>query len=161
MRRVGLLLVIAAVGCGIDPEPELSYESGDPAVYAAELHPMIEARCATLDCHGDPGRPLRLYAETGLRARDELRDAPMTDQELAANTDALFGVDPFAPGVDESLLLLEPLAVDAGGVHHEGGDVWKSRDDPGYLCVRSFLAGIVDRRACAEARERDALPPEL
>ena len=158
-RRWTALGTAVLASCAVAPQAELAHQSAETASYATELHPILEARCATLDCHGDPGRPLRLYADTGLRARDDLRDAPMTDDELAANVAALFGVDPFAESAAEQLVLLEPLAVSAGGVHHEGDDIWSSREDPGYRCVASFLEGEVDRAACADARARDALPP--
>ena len=36
----------------------------DPFVVVSEV---LERRCGTLDCHGQPARPLRIYGNTGLR----------------------------------------------------------------------------------------------
>lgn len=133
------------------------------ATYATEVHPILEGSCAMLDCHGMPGRPLRLYAETGLRARDDLRDTPITGAELEANVMSLLAVDPGA-AIGETILLRKPLAARAGGYHHLGEDIWPSRDDPAYRCLAAWLAGTTSdpaaAAACAEARARDAVPPE-
>ena len=123
------------------------------------VHPILEARCATLDCHGDPGRPLRLHAEIGLRATGVSRDEPLTDGEREENVRSLAAVDPGAP-LDDSLLLSKPLA---GGEHHVGGDLFTSRDDPQLVCFRGWLAGDAHAdavaAACAEAAAEVELPP--
>ena len=166
MRRDAISAVALAclVACGVPEQRELELAAGDAEGYGMLVQPVLEPSCATLDCHGDSLRPLRLFAETGLRASDELRDAPLTAEELDANVRALMAVDPDAEPVEESLVLLEPLAVDAGGVYHEGGDVWPSTTDPSYRCLRAFLAGQIGspaaEAACTEAYENVGLPPE-
>ncbi|MFK7985952.1 MAG: hypothetical protein AB8I08_07960 [Sandaracinaceae bacterium] len=60
-------------------------------------------------------------------------------------------LDPDTDQVDMHLALLEPLGLDAGGVHHEGGDVWPSRDEDGYRCLRAWLADVPDEGACGRA----------
>lgn len=164
MSRAASLLALWAVACAPPEQGELAIVVGDAEAYATEVHPVLEASCATLDCHGDPDRPLRLFAETGLRASDDLRGLPITEQELEQNLRSLAAVDPGAPTVDESLVLLEPLAPEAGGVHHVGGDLWPSTTDPSYLCVRAHLAGQSTmpeaRAACAAAWDDVGLPPE-
>ena len=148
-----LLALLACAACtgtnGVAP-----VASADLAGYASSVHPILEARCATLDCHGDPGRPLRLYAETGLRAADLLRGQPITMDELVANVRALEGVDPGVPA-DASIVMAKPL----GRIDHVGGVVWA---DPGAAqptCVRGWLAGSLDAAACRTADAEVALPP--
>ncbi|MCC7537938.1 MAG: hypothetical protein IT379_17060 [Deltaproteobacteria bacterium] len=136
----------------------------DVAAYRAHVHAVLEPSCATLDCHGDPGRPLRLYAETGLREDDSLRSAkaPLTDAEAIANVESAAGLDPEVRA-DESRVLLKPLAERAGGMHHVGGDIWQTRDDDAYVCVAAWLAGGLDadaQAACSRAAAAVALPPE-
>lgn len=162
MRWPTIVAAAALAACGYADQGTEPLEPLDEAVYVRDVHPIFEARCATLDCHGDPGRPLRLYAETGLRLRDELRDTPITDEELALDVEAARGVDPgVAPG--RSLILRKPLAAAAGGIEHEGGDLWTTRDEPQAACVLAWLEGREDdasRAACAAAAQEVALPPE-
>ncbi|MGE0787525.1 MAG: hypothetical protein AB7S26_17760 [Sandaracinaceae bacterium] len=151
------------VGC---PAPQgASLQPLPDARYATYIHPLFEGSCATLDCHGDEGRPLRLYSETGLRITDDLRTAPgeptipVTAEELVDNVHAIAIVDVDHPIVEERFLLLKPLSNVGGGVHHYGGRIWTGVDDPAYRCVRSWLEGAIDAPACDEAVARDGLPP--
>jgi hypothetical protein len=142
-----------------DQGTPINLPDADVASYQASVHPILEARCATLDCHGDLDRPLRLYAETGLRAADALRGQPITPAELDANARALIAVDP-APDGRPSLVLTKPLA---GTVKHIGGDQWDSTDEPQYLCVAGWLDGRIDdpdvAAACIAAAAEVELPP--
>jgi len=152
------------IACAPSEQREQDLPDGDVAAYARLVHPVLEPSCATLDCHGDLDRPLRLFAETGLRASDELRDLPITADELDANVRALLAVDPGPATAGQSLVLLEPLAVDAGGVQHVGGDIFASTTDASYRCLHAFLAGQIAspeaETACVEAWEDVGLPPE-
>jgi hypothetical protein len=163
-RRPGLALaLLAAAACSdVGADKPVPLGALDEEAYARDVHPILEARCATLDCHGVDDRPLRLYAETGLRARDDLRDQPIEPAELAADVRAIASIDPGA-GPADSLFFRKPLAEAAGGVAHEGGDVWTRRDDPQLLCVLAWLGGESDSAAavdaCAVAADQVALPP--
>jgi hypothetical protein len=160
MMRVSALLVtlLTLAGCtGDDPGEIPAPPAGDVATYARDLQPLLEASCATLDCHGDRARPLRLYAETGLRATDALRDQPLTMVELAANASALLAVDPGA-APDDHLAVRKPLPPAEGGVAHIGGKLWRNRQEPAFLCVRSWLAGASDPVQCAAAYAKVRLP---
>ena len=165
-RRTGLLAtglmagVAMAAGC---PDVGAPVQLGvrGQASYAREVHAVIEARCGTLDCHGDARRPLRIYAETGLRLRDELRGQPLTPEELADNLRAIEAIDPGA-AAEEHLLVRKPLAVAAGGQKHLGGELWATRTAAAPTCLVAFLSGrddvaMVD--ACAAARAEVSLPP--
>jgi len=50
---------------------------------------------------------------------------------------------------------LIPIALRpaAGGIHHvdEAGEVWADRDDPGYRCLRGWLASEPEFAACEAA----------
>lgn len=152
------LLAVTACAPGAGDAPELPRL--DSAVYARDVHPILEARCATLDCHGVMDRPLRLYAETGLRARDDLRDQPIEAAELEANVLAVEGLD---PGVtpDQTLFARKPLAARDLGIAHEGGVIWRA-DEAQRLCVLAWIEGTSDEPdsidACSVAADEVALP---
>jgi len=156
MKRLIVVAVVIA-GCAGQGDPVV-LPAADVTAYTASVHPIMEARCATLDCHGDPGRPLRLYAETGLRASDDLRGQPIDPDELDADARALIAVDPDPVG-RPSLILSKPLA---GIVDHVGGDQWDTASDPQYVCVAGWLEGRIDEAtiaaACAEAAGQVQLP---
>jgi hypothetical protein len=133
---------LAATGCGPAQGTETPAPA-DPAVYEQHVQPYTAVSCATLDCHGDPGRPLRMYSELGLRrdptlrtqAVSEARPAqPLTAEELADNLAAFGAVSDVGP---RHMALLKPLA---GHVHHLGGTLWPNEEAPGYLCLRGWLA---------------------
>lgn len=134
----------AASACAIEEQAELSLPERDVAAFAADVQPFVGSGCGSLDCHGDPGRPLRLYARLGLRVSASLRYEPVTDEEVAANV-AAFAALPV------ERLLGKPLAVSAGGMKHVGGDLWAGRDAPEYRCLQSWLDGAVDDEACTAA----------
>src|SRR5215469_16997008 len=64
----------------------------------AGVHVFLENQCGTLDCHGQIGRPLRLYSVNGLRAPNDAGLVPgagaETTAELYANYLAAIGVQP-------------------------------------------------------------------
>jgi hypothetical protein len=155
MHRGATLLVLSLAAC-TDGPGRTATPALDPAAYAASVHPIMEARCATLDCHGDLRRSLRLYSETGLRLRDDLRDQPLTPAELAGNVSSLAGVDPEGQG----RLIMEKALADE--VHHVGGDQWQSTGEPQAACVLAWLEGRSDepaaQTACALAGDEVALP---
>jgi hypothetical protein len=158
VRRLGVALLVASACSGVDAGGSQPLVELDVDAYARDVHPILEARCATLDCHGVDDRPLRLYAETGLRVRDDLRDQPIEPDELVADVRAVEAIDPGAAPAD-SLFIRKPVAESAGGVFHGGGDLWTSRDDPQLLCALAWLSGERDADACAIAADQVALPP--
>jgi hypothetical protein len=154
----GTLLVSLTAACG----PEAGQTPLDPpdiAGYQTNVHPIVEARCGTLDCHGDLDRPLRIYAETGLRLRDDLRDQPITAEEIDASARSLLAVDPGVVDPMDRLVLTKPLA---GFVFHEGGAIWLDPSEPQPTCVAGWLASRLDdpavADACAQALLEVALP---
>lgn len=159
--RHTLLAALLALGsCAFPVDSETAVpvvDAVDIDVYERDVHPLLEASCATLDCHGGDRRPLQLFAETGRRLRADYRGALVQPDELVANVHALRTIDVGEPDLDRGMLLRKPLARSAGGAHHVGGDLWASRQHPGYVCLRAFLAREGDtpaaHQACVDAYE--------
>lgn len=148
--RFGALALFAVFLCCQDTtRAPIELSPGDSAVYAAELQRYVGLGCGSLDCHGDGGRALRIFAEYGLRERDDLRNQPPSQSEVASNVQAFAGLAGDSPA--SHLALLKALAVDAGGMAHEGGDVWRDSSAPGYRCLLAFLSNQTDPDACAVA----------
>lgn len=110
------------------------------------VHVFLENQCGTLDCHGQVGRPLRLYSVDGLR---EPNDAGLvsgagaeTSGEIYANFLSVISLQPeetnrVVLGLDpptEMLLVQKPMGL----VSHKGG-IRIVPGDPMYLCLTSWL----------------------
>jgi hypothetical protein len=127
-----------------------------------DVSDMMEHRCAGLDCHGQVGRPLRLYSSTGLRQKankDGSRvSGPTTPEEKSDNYYAVVGLEPenlatcFASQgqtFDTLQLLKKPLDIVGQGIRHKGGPVLKASDtDPGWQCLYGFASGSPDKKSC-------------
>ncbi len=128
---------------------------------AAGVSAFLEQRCATLDCHGQVGRPLRLYSRTGLRfPNPDVQNTPgssgTTAEELQANYQAVIGLepetmskvvlDPTNNAPQTLLLVKKPRASE----RHKGGQIVVIGDD-GDRCVTSWLSGATDFAACKTA----------
>jgi hypothetical protein len=140
----------AFAGCVEDPGL-VSVPRGDVEVFAADVQPVVDARCADPTCHGRPERPLSLYSPGRYRldpARTFIAE-PLTAEELEANARSMaaFAADVAPGGVDLCLVLRKPLAVEMGGCGHEGGVAWTSRDDREYRAVRSWLGRLIVEEA--------------
>jgi len=59
---------------------------------------FLERRCGTLDCHGQAGRPLRIYGHYGLRLPNQAGLRPTSgdtsEEEVAANYRSVVGLQP-------------------------------------------------------------------
>src|SRR5262249_37320183 len=96
-------------------------------------------------------------ARNRLRAQgaEKDRNAPLTDVERAANFEAARAfVDDGS--IDQSLLLVKPLDVNAGGRFHRGreiygaGNVFLDRNDPDFLTLLSWMQGAKESPTCVE-----------
>ncbi|MDB4939521.1 MAG: hypothetical protein JWP87_6493 [Labilithrix sp.] len=120
---------------------------------------FMEKRCGALDCHGQIGRPLRIYSANGLRKNDGpngTRDTrPTTADESLANYYSVVGLEPEEISIAHAtkgefidfLLLKKPLGIDQGGVRHKGGSVLRSTD-PGFDCLITWVSGNADKAKC-------------
>ncbi len=118
----------------------------------------MERHCGSLDCHGQPGRPLRVYSQFGMRLSDDDMPGgrPRTDDELTANYVATISLEPeimtqvaeqHGAEPERLMLIRKPLGTE----RHKGGQIFSDQSDPGYLCLTSWLRGSVDKDACASA----------
>lgn len=160
LRFVGALIVAAwgsaVASCASIPD-ENRYTvilTPDPGQYQKGVSFFMERRCGTLDCHGQDGRPMRIYGARGLRLPNDAGLTPATGDttpaEQLANFRAVVGLQPeqmsrvvAAQGqYAESLLLLQkPLSLEGGGARHKGGPVIsRGLADPGYVCLTQWLA---------------------
>lgn len=134
---------------------------------------FLERRCGALDCHGQVGRPLRLYSKYGLRL-DPKNDGSRnkddtTADEQKANYQAVIGLEPeelskcFAAGKEAEdgcpvdayatlQLLKKPLGIEGGGVRHKGGPVVRGTfSDPGWQCLYQWASGHGFPDLCQQA----------
>jgi hypothetical protein len=148
------------------------------AIGFRDVSQVLERRCGTLDCHGDPSRPFRIYGRTGLRRPEteqsyleglpegalgdfsEYRTGgtePTSDREVAANRLAACGVEPelmmsVVQGdaePGELTLVRKPRLTEA----HKGGFVWKE-GIAGDKCLVSWIQGTIDATACIAELKR-------
>jgi hypothetical protein len=173
MPLVGLAVLVAPAGCR-EPDPNQQTEvfapdyeqfkgvAPDGALQAAGVSRLLERRCGTLDCHGQIGRPLRIYGQYGLRLVEDgsFRPGvePTSEDEYSANFAAVIGLQPEvmsqvvarvqSPTENPGLMLLrKPLLLE----RHKGGAVIESGDNA-YTCIVSWLvSGQTDFNACSLA----------
>jgi hypothetical protein len=160
-----VLVAMPAIACsvvqdriGIDAPPEDQF----PAVGEYLGH-----RCGTLDCHGQPGRNLRIWGCWGMRLEPDASTSctpppagpagagPSTPEEYDATYRSLVGLEPAVMSVvvQSHATMPEQLTFmrKAEGIEsHKGGHVITPGDDQ-YKCVVSWLAGMTDMTACLNA----------
>lgn len=131
---------------------DLAVGVGDSEEFALVSN-VLERRCGSLDCHGDPARNLRVYGRTGLRAAGQDRPGARatTAREIDETWRSLVLVDPEgleAAREDASAALSWlPLAKGSGRMKHEGG-VALGTDSDAEACLVSWARGALDTGAC-------------
>jgi len=96
---------LGAVSCAATPDTdaETVILTPDYATFAGSgmnlgVHTFLEHRCGTLDCHGQVGRPFRLFSQNGLRAANdagiESGGGPDTPGEVYSNYLSAIGLQP-------------------------------------------------------------------
>lgn len=125
----------------------------------APVSNMLGARCGSLDCHGQTGRPLRIYSSRGLRLdpEDLSGHGGTRSAEHEANFLAVVSLEPELTcdvlrdhGRDPERLSL--VRKSDGGEAHKGGAPLRGQQD-GRACLLDWLAGTVDDERCALAAE--------
>jgi hypothetical protein len=160
-----------ATACAATPDvnQDTTILTPDYAAFAgggtnAGVHTFLEKRCGTLDCHGQVGRPFRLFGQYGLRA---LNDAgvvsggvtPDTQGEIYSNYLAAIGLQPeetsrVVAGDDpptDLLLVAKPTMLET----HKGGQVI-SVGDVSYVCLTSWLELLPNASAIDRAKNEAA-----
>lgn len=126
-------------GCLAPPEA-VEMPLGDPALFAEAAQPVL-ASCANPACHGDPGRPLEVYAEHlhRLDPDDTWRDLPLTSEEVWLNQCRASAFVVALDDPEDSEILTKPLAPEAGGVAHGGGTWFSDPANPDYQALLSWI----------------------
>lgn len=164
LRARAWALGLGSLGLGACADNPAVEPSLDQAYFRCEVQPVLDERCATLVCHGDALRPLRIYSRNRLRldADPVQLNLPMSDEELDINyaAAAAFVTDP----VEDCFLLRKPLDEASGGYYHEGrelydeGDVFADEDDLGYQALLAWVQGEAEDPACRYVGQQEAPP---
>jgi hypothetical protein len=129
----------------------------DRADFDCRVQPVLAKSCGAFACHGDAKRYFHVFARNRLRMQGSERDrnAALSAVERAANFEATRAfVD--ASDVDQSFLLLKPLASEAGGYFHRGaeifggGNVFASKSDADFKTLSEWAHGKVEDPKCIE-----------
>jgi len=164
MRSLFVLAALVSLGACAD---DLTYPDGGIRVTTilapdqgafTMVSPVFEQRCGTLDCHGQVGRPLRIYSGLGLRLPNDAGDLPgvgaTTPDEIAANYRSVIGLEPEEMSrviADEDpptklLILAKPLMLES----HKGGPAM-APGDTAEKCIEGWLVGPFDQPSCTAA----------
>ena len=134
MKTFVALVVIAVAWLGQPPAPakaSLDYETFKTKVQPIFLAKRAgHARC--ISCHSS-GTPLRLQPLSA-------GSSTWNEEESRKNFEAVKRV--VIPGSLKSMLLVHPLAEQAGGdFFHKGGKHWNSQNDPEWQTLKAFVLG--------------------
>jgi hypothetical protein len=166
-------VLLALVTCG---EPPSDARIGIDAPSESQFPPvsdLLDYRCGSLDCHGNPQRNLVIWGCNGLRLEppDASLDAGTllvpgcrnsggantTPAEYNATYRSLVGLEPTVmstvvmgppPGAHPELLTFIRKA--RGWEAHKGGHIWDAGDTSDD-CATSWLAGMTNTADCKTA----------
>lgn len=147
-----LAALAVVLGCSGGEYDQKTYQcpsrtaSTQEEVWGELVSPLLERRCGTLDCHGSPTRPMRIYGQLGLRHPAEQNisgGTETTDLELADNYASVCGVDPEPMdqaardrgNSAEKLLIVNKAR---GTEAHKGGKVVND-NDPADQCILGWI----------------------
>jgi hypothetical protein len=150
--------ILVALACS-SPSPTATVQELTPSEASfAPLGLVLIQACGTLDCHGQVGRNLRLYGNTGLRlSASQVPTAllPSTSDELDQDFQSVVGLEPEImsevvadKGVDPERLTFYRKA--RGLESHKGGTIVLP-GDARDVCITSWLAGQIDGAECTVA----------
>lgn len=148
---------VLAAGCLSESDQAPATFECPPDAGWPKVSQVLERKCGTLDCHGDRGRPFRLYGRNGARLSDGdvvgetdgTSDAELEHNRLSAcalEPEQMNAVRTEDAELETLTLLRKPLLLEA----HKGGRVWLE-DSPGYICLTSWITSgstAVDGAAC-------------
>jgi hypothetical protein len=137
---VALLLLHCAA-----PPPGTDVPALDYGVFVTDVEPVLVEQCAYSGCHGDPARPMHVFAPAGERLAEGLPADELTSEEHRANFDRV-RVWTARTNAELPDLLRKPLQQTAGGSGHGGQDrygqnLFASKDDPGYVALAAWIGG--------------------
>jgi hypothetical protein len=166
LHALCLFVAGSAFGCSSVPSssdrvivegPQVGQFTGATGVDA-----VFERRCGSLDCHGQVGRPLRIYSANGLRLPNEAGllpgGGPTSSDEQNDNYRSIITIEPEkmtevvqqSPNGDPFTLLIlrKPLNIES----HKGGPVI-SKDDATSVCFAQWIGAATLDPACATAAQ--------
>ena len=110
---------------GQDPlfDPTVAPTAPDFGTFVSRVAPVVGERCSAANCHGASSNALHLTCGS-------------TDAEVRWNYFALS--DYVSLDTSASEILRRALSAEAGGSYHEGGTVFESRDDAGYVAIEAW-----------------------
>jgi len=163
-----IALGVAAWRCSGPSDAQRTPFTPPPRAGFEPVSDMLQARCGSLDCHGQVARNLRLYGVNGLRLLPS--DLPGTEGDTTTPAEhdrdyaAAVALEPEIidqvvreGGNDPGRLTL--LRKARGTEAHVGGAVIAAGSDADR-CLTSWLASAVDAGACSRGAEiaRPAFP---
>jgi hypothetical protein len=107
------------------PADAESYQS-----FVRDVQPVLVERCAGSTCHGNPIADLYISCGT-------------SEAQARWNYFASVAHADVTPALSE--LLRRPLAKQRGGTFHEGGTVFATTEDPGYVRLRAWIEALTTR----------------
>ncbi len=112
---------------GNDPAFDGSVDPAAPdyGTFVSRVEPVIAGRCAAGNCHG--ARANVMHLTCGASPEQVRWNYFVFADYVSANTSS-------------SEMLRRALSRDAGGSFHEGGTVFASRDDQGYVALEAWAA---------------------
>jgi hypothetical protein len=161
----GLATAVSVQSCASTPDPSRYTVIFTPDFNQFKnggVNDFLAQRCATLDCHGQVGRPLRLYSRTGLRILNDAMNVPggsgLTDDEITANFQSVVGLEPehmsqvVADPTGNPPQLLLFIGKPRNLIVHKGGQVIVPLDD-GDTCLVTWVTGNVNTASCQAANQ--------
>lgn len=124
----------------------------------------LQPSCATLDCHGQVGRNLRIYGVGGLRLSptDGPAGDPTTDLEYRASYDSLVSLEPEALSkviTQQAFPNQLSLVRKTRGIEHHKGGQRALIGDALDRCIVLWVMGQFDPEPCTQVAE--ASRPEV
>jgi hypothetical protein len=150
LRHALFVVVLAVMACSPGYEGATVVDQAPSDASFGSVVAPLGYFCGSLDCHGAPGRNLRLYSRQGLRL--DPTDVPCggstTDREIAADYRAVIGLEPevLASVVRDHGAHPERLTLirkARGTEKHAGGVVFAEGTD-GDLCLVTWIRGQTD-----------------
>jgi hypothetical protein len=148
-----MIWTLVMLGCVEGPGGALAVSAPDFEDYVNEVQPILAATCSNASCHGDPARPLEIYAVHNHRLDpDEVYlDGELTQEELWLNYLGVWAfVEELANLKDaeagDCAILTKPLDPEHDGADHQGGILFFDTEDRGYQAIFAWIADTISRK---------------
>ena len=154
----GVSLLASCTGIVGDGSSDVVYATPVRAGFE-QVADAMQPSCGTLDCHGQPGRNLRLYGGRGLRldAAKDSADGETDPAEYEANYWSVVALEPEimaavvldGGNAPERLILIRK---GRGTIRHKGNALMKPGDDLDQCMVEWLKGNILVDRCFAASR---------